>query len=256
MGLIRGGLALIVGILLFASLLVGNVFLTFNLSINPENIQEEVVNNLDNIIDSVENETQINLTEEIEEKTPLIESYCENNTEFVYSQDGYTVDIPCEVALEGKEAIVEESIGDIVDEIYTEEYECNSFWDCALNPKENPFYLFSEEAKQSWKNIFYYSLILSLILIGLMFLLIERKSSFFITLGILFIITSLPFIKIESFFSLFENEFIQFISVLFSEANLVFLIGLSLGIIILVIGIGLKLILILTFCLMMNFAGF
>jgi len=59
-------------------------------------------------------------------------------------------------------------------------------------------------------------------------------------LGILFVLTSLPFIKVENFFSLFENPFIQFVSVLFSEANLVFVIGLTLGVFILAIGIGLK----------------
>jgi len=239
MGLIRGGLSLIIGILLFISLIVGHVFLIFNLSITPENIQEQVVVNFDEVIDSVELEGKVNLTQEIKDKFPLIESHCENNTEFVYSQRGYTIDIPCEIVDQGEKAVFEEGIGDIIDEIYTKEYQCESFFKCVFD-SENPFYLFSEEAKQSWKNVFYYSLIVSLILIAIMFFLSENKSSFFITIGALFIITSLPFLKIDAFFSFFDNSLIDFVSVLFSEALLVFWINFIVGLIIIFIGIGMK----------------
>jgi len=239
MGFIRGGLALIVGILLFISFLVGNSFLTFNLSINPDNIKEGVSSNIDVIVDSVEKEANINLTKEIEDKIPAIESYCENNAEFVFSLEGYTIDIPCEVAEEGSNAIVAESAGDVVEGVYYTEYNCDSFWKCALNPK-NPFYLFSEQAKQSWKNVFYYSLLISLVLIAVMFVLIENKSSFFITLGFLLIVSSLPFLKIGSFFNVFDNSLVNFVSVLFSKASLVFWIDFVTGLVLIAIGVGLK----------------
>lgn len=236
MGFIRGGSIFILGALLLISLLVGNLFLTFNLSITPENIKEKITLEAYDIVDKIGGEE---IEKAIDENMHLIEEYCLNNSEYVFSYEGYTLDIPCNVAEEGKDAIIKEGISDIVDRIYYQEYSCESFWECAFQ-SENPTYLFSEESKQYWKNIFYYALIFSLILVGIMFFIIENKTNLFLTVGILLIISSLPFIVFGKIFLFLGNSFLQLIPILLSGSYTVFLINFILGLILVGIGIMLK----------------
>lgn len=237
MGFIRGGLSFILGILLLFSLIAGNFFLILTLSITPEKIQEGVSENFESIVEFIG--TDINLTKEINENFGKIESYCENNSDFVFTEQGYTIDIPCEVALQGEEAIIEEGVKDIVEEVYYEDYSCDSLWRCFLN-SENPLFLVSEQAKDYWKSRFYYSLIASLLLIIIMFFLFERKTNLFFVAGFLLIISSLPFMMIKNVFSFFNYSFLQFVPVLFSESYRVFLMSLISGIVVLGFGVGLK----------------
>ena len=62
MGLIRGGLAFIVGILLLISFLVMNLFLTFDLSLEYDNVKPKIVFAIKDI-----DENKTNLTREIKE---------------------------------------------------------------------------------------------------------------------------------------------------------------------------------------------
>jgi len=236
MGFIRGGLVFFLGALLLISLLVGNLFLTFNLSITPENIKEKISSEAYNIVEEIGGEE---IEKTIDENLHLIEEYCLNNSEFVFSHEGYTIDIPCDVAKEGKDAIIEEGVSDVVDDIYYQEYSCESFWGCAFD-SENPTYLFSKESKQYWKNIFYYALIFSLILLAIMFFLTETKSGFFIVTGSLLVISSLPFISLGKIFLFLGNSFLQLIPILLSGAYTVFLITFTLGLVLVIIGIALK----------------
>tara|TARA_Y100000296_G_scaffold86165_1_gene124947 strand:+ start:1964 stop:2767 length:804 start_codon:yes stop_codon:yes gene_type:complete len=237
MGFIRGGLLFITGILLLVSFLAGNVFLTLALSITPENIQEQVVSNFDEISELAgEN---INLTKELEENFYIIEEYCVNNSDYVFSEQGYTIDISCDVVEQGPDAVMEEGINDIVDEFYYEDYSCDSFWKCFLN-SENPLFLFSEQTKDYLKSKFYFSLFISLFLIAIMFFLVEQKTNLFLATGSLLIISSLPFIKVNTLLSFFNYSFLQFLPVLFSKAYFIFTITFITGIIILSLGIALK----------------
>ena len=236
MGFIRGGLIFILGALLLIFLLVGNLFLTFNLSITPENIKEKISLEVYNIVDEIGGEE---IEKAIDENMHLIEEYCLNNSEYVFSYEGYALDIPCNVAKEGKDAIIEEGISDVIDKIYYQEYSCETFWECAFQ-SENPTYLFSAESKQYWKNIFYYALILSLILIGIMFFVMENKTSLFLIVGTLLIISSLPFIAFGKIFLFLGNSFLQFIPILLSGSYTVFLITFILGLILIGIGFVLK----------------
>jgi len=236
MGFIRGGLMFFLGVLLLISLLAGNLFLTFNLSITPENIKEKISSETYDIVENIDNKE---IEEIIDENMGLIEEDCVNNSEYVFTQEGYTIDIPCETVDEGKEAIIEEGISDIVDEVYYEEYSCESFWRCTLG-SENPTYLLSDQSKQYWKKIFYYILIFSLILIGAMFFLIENKTNLFLIVGTLLIISSLPFIALGKVFLFLNNSFLQLIPILLSGAYTVFLISFILGLVLVGIGIALK----------------
>lgn len=237
MGFIRGSLLFIIGILLLFSLMAGNLFLILTLSITPENIQKQVVSNFDNIAGSFGN--GINITEEIDKNFDMIKLYCLNNSDFVFSQNGYTIDIPCDVALQGKEAIVEKGTKDIIDEAYYKDYSCEGLLKCIIN-SENPMFLVSKQAKDYWRDKFYYLLIISLILITIMFFLVEQKSGLFIGVGSLLVISSLPFMMIKGILSFFNSSFLQFIPILFSEAYRVFLMSFIVGFIILGLGLGLK----------------
>lgn len=279
MGFIRGGLGFIASILLLGSFLMMNLFLNLDLSLDYDNVKLEIAsvvkglaqggtgvtekikesfvftdsyckNNTDFIIDQggeifevpcsiIEDlgEKEINLTEKINEKFVFAEEYCENNTDFVFSQEGYVFEIPCSVVNDGPDNFVDYGINQTLEKIYYKEYNCG-FFECLRT--EFPFFLISKQAKDSSKNRFYFYLIISLILIAIMFFLIESKSSWFVVVGSLLVISSLPFIKISAFLSFLSNSFLAFIPILFSESYMVFLISFILGVIILGVGILLK----------------
>ena len=58
MGLIRGGLLFIVVVLLFLSFLVGNIFLTLNLSLDYNNVQPELTSVIRNIAENEFNRSE------------------------------------------------------------------------------------------------------------------------------------------------------------------------------------------------------
>jgi len=232
MGLIRGGLVFIIGSLLLFSFLSMNLFLTFGLSLDYDNVKPKIVTTIKDI---AENKT--NLTNEIKDNFVFAESHCQNNTDFVFSQDKYVFEIPCSVVIQGSDKFIDYGINQAIDETYYKSYECD-FFDCLRT--EFPFFLISEQAKDSSKNRFYFSLIVSLILIAIMFFLTEKKSSLFIIAGSLLAISSLPFIKISAFFSFLDNSFLEFIPILFSESHNVFLISFTIGIIIIGVGVAMK----------------
>ena len=232
MGLIRGSLFFIVGSLLLISFLAMNLFLTFGLSLDYDKVKPKIVSAVKNLA-----EDEINLTEEIKENFVFAEVHCQNNTDFVFSQDEYVFEIPCSVVSQGPDGFINYGINQAIDEIYYKSYEC-SFFDCLRT--EFPFFLISEQAKDSSKNRFYFSLIVSLILITLLFFLTEKKSSLFIITGSLLAISSLPFIKINTFLSFLDDSFLGFVLVLFSESYNVFLISFTIGIIIIGMGVAMK----------------
>lgn len=239
MGLIRGSLVFILGIVLLVSLIAGNIFLTLSLSSNPENLKEGLVSETGELIESAaENVLGTRIDEVINNILPELESHCENNTEYVFSEQGYTISIPCETVQEGKDAIIEEGINDIVNEIYEKEYECESIWKCVSSSDiKNSLYLVSEEAKQEWKSKFNLTLFASLILIVIMFFLVSQKIDLPIMVGFLIILSSLPILGINKIISLLNFPFIKIIPILFSESGFVFSIMLIIGIALMTFGI-------------------
>lgn len=235
MGAIKGILLVIVCVLLFISLLIGNIFLTLTLSLDYDNIRVELGSVMKNVV--IDNG---NLKEIIEKNLPLMESFCQNNSEFVFENNNsfYDFVIPCSVVAQGSEAIIDYSSKSLVEKIYYEDYSCD-FWDC-LEKTSSPFFLISEKAKNYWSNKFYFSLLVSLVLVALMFFLVEKKSSLFIITGSLLMISSLPFMKLKWVLSFFSGKsFLEFLTIFFTKSYAVFLTSLVLGI--LVIGIGLLL---------------
>jgi len=239
MGLIRGGLALILGTVLLVSLIAGNIFLTLSLSSSPENLKEELASETGKLIESAaEDVLGIRVEEVIDEVLPKLESHCENNTEYVFSEQGYTITIPCETVQKGKDAIIEEGISDIVDEVYEKEYECESILECISDPNlKNSLYFISEGAKQEWKSKFNLTLLVSTLLIVIMFFLVSQKIDLPIIVGFLIILSSLPILGINKIISFLDFPFIKIIPLLFSESDFVFLLGFVIGIALMTFGI-------------------
>jgi len=237
MGAIRGVLLVIVSVLLFLAFLIGNTFLTLTLSLDYDNIQTELVSSVRNAA-----ENEINLNEVMTKNYPAMESYCKNNSEYVFKDDnsGYTFSTPCDIIAQGSEAVINYGANSFVEKIYYEDYDCE-FWDC-FKKTGSPLFLISEKARNYWNSKFYLALIASVVLIILVFFLVEKKSNLFIVTGGLLIISALPFMKLDwalSFIS--EKSFLELLTVFFNKAYTVFLITLISGIVILSIGILLKL---------------
>src|SRR3989339_539853 len=233
MGFIRSILLIGVSILLFLSLFIGNIFLTLSWSLEYETVKPQMISLVE---DLANNE---GLFESVNKNFYSMTTYCQNNSEYVFAQEGYTFVIPCENILLGPEEVIKYSIANLVMQMYYEEYDCN-FWDC-VKSTDKPFVLVSEKAKDYWKSKFYFVLMITIGLIILIFLLAEQKSNFTIILGGLIIFSSLPFMKINSLLALISPESIMnFLPIFFIRSYNVFLIMFIIGLGILILGIGLK----------------
>lgn len=239
MGFFRGVLLFIVTILLIISLIGGNVLLTLSTSLEYENVKPALTSVAGELIQGQLDITgqDINMTEEVDERLEDMQEYCENNSEYVFSYEGQTLVIPCDVISGGTEAIVEESIGNLVEEYYYKEYDCG-FWDCFQT--EGPMFLISEKAKDYWQGKFYWALMASIVLIVLSFFLVEHKRNWPILIGILLVVASLPFLKLESLVASLASENVASMSVVFfSSAHSIFWTCLIAGIVLIGIGIAL-----------------
>ena len=235
MGFFKGTFLFIASIILLLSLLAGNIFLALSMSLNYETLQSEFT---PVIKDVAEKEFGISSVI-VDEQFLLMELYCQDNSEYVFSESGYVFEIPCSIVDQGSDAVIEKGISDFADDIYYQDYECD-FWDCFYK-SEVPYFLVSEKAKEYWKSKFYLSLLLSIILIIAIFFLVEQKYNLLTLIGSLLIISSLPLIKIEKLLSLIDYKYISdFLIIFLNKSYNIFLISFILGIIILGIGIGLR----------------
>ncbi len=240
MGVIRGFFLVIATVLLFLSLISMTLFWTLGSSLSYNNVEKQSVIIIKDFLQDT------NVTDHIQKVYPIIQLYCQNYSNYVFSLEGYTVDIPCDVALQGDDAVIEEGIKDMVHEIYYTEYDCdflNCFNEMYIDSKGKvtPFFLISEKAYDFWNNKFHISLIASLVLLALVFLLIEKKTTMPLLIGSLLIISSLPFIKLDVLLSLFSDKTsVKLLSIFFSQAYFIAVKILIAGIILLAIGIILK----------------
>ena len=235
MGFIRKGVLVFVCIFMFILILVGNSFLTLGLSLKYENVKgelvpvaKEMVLGSANIDDKIKSDFDSSM-----------KIYCQTNSEFTFSQQGYTFVIPCSVVAEGSDAVVAYGVDSFVKEIYYKNYDCD-FWKC-FDESQFPVFLVSEKAQKYWMGKFYLILIIFIALAGLTYLLVENKENAPMILGIFLVIGSLPFLAIGKIVSLFLNKtYIELVAAFFSSAHSVFLISLIFGLVLLGVGVGLK----------------
>ena len=246
MGFIRGSLLVIVSVVLFLLFIAGNLFLTFSLSLDYDNVRLELASVTQDIIEDMD------LPDLVGDQLKLMESHCQDNLEFIFSGGGNTFVIPCEVISQGPEAILSSGIDNLVEDTYYQDYDCD-FWDC-FEKTGSPSFLVSEKARVYCNTKFYISLLIAIVLIALMFFLIEKKTSLPFIVGSLLMVSSLPFMKLDSLIGFFVNpslamagfsdipiNLFDILSVFFSKAYNVFWIMFIAGIIILLVGVTLQL---------------
>ena len=232
MGIIRGFVVIVLSVLLFLAVFSSALLWILSSSLSYENVQKESSGAVKDLL------SEMNVDEVLNGYYPLIQMHCQNNSEYVFKVQKYTFDIPCGVALQGKEAIIEEGVRDVVKNIYYAEYDCN-FWNC-FEKSEMPSFLISEKAHNYWKGKLFLALVTVLAMSVLMFLFIAKKTSLPITLGISGAVTALAFLKIESVFSLFPEILSKFLNIFFSQSYAIAIKFLITGIILIIAGIILK----------------
>lgn len=234
MGVIRGFFLVVVSILLFLSLFSSVLFLTLSSSLDYNNLQKESRLVLKDILIN-----NMNISSVIDGIYPFMVIYCQTNPEYVFTSQSYTFTLPCNVTSGGKEGIIDKGIDYFIKGIYYKDYNC-TFIDC-FGKTELPTFLFSVKSHDFLNKMFYLALVFSLILIGLAFLLIEKKTNLFILTSILLIVSSLPLFKITSLIKVIPNEIaVKIIGLFFSSASSVSIKMLIIGIVLLVGGIILK----------------
>jgi hypothetical protein len=138
MGAIRGLLLVLIATLLFFSIFLSSLFWVLSSSLTYDNVQRESTAIGKELL------TTLNITSEIKLIYPLIQLYCQNNSNYVFNAEGYTFDISCASVANGEDAVVEEGIKDFISNIYYTTYNCN-FLDCA-SKSPVPLFLVSEKA--------------------------------------------------------------------------------------------------------------
>lgn len=244
MGFIRGGLLIIIFVFLFIILFLGNVFFVLSLSLNYENVQEELGPVLKDLTKDKLNiiEENFNLTEEMEEAREFMEEHCQNESSYVFVEGGYTFVIPCDILEEldeNSQAIVDEGIENIIEQIYYDDYDCK-FWNC-FEETGLPLFLVSEKAKNYWQDKFYFTLIAFAVMVILIFFLVEHKQNTPIVVGSILVLSSLPLLKLEKVIgSIIGDSYLAFVGVFFNKIDTIFWIVFISGLIIIGAGIALR----------------
>lgn len=231
MGFIREGSLFFVCAVLFAVFIVIGIVFTLTLSLKYENVKQELTPIIKEFA-----EKNINLKQTIDQNIVEMRKNCVDQYSFEEGELAFT--IPCSVLSQGSDAVLDYSLNSLVDKLYYTEYSCE-FWDC-FKQQGQPYFLFSQKSEDYFKGKLYLLLLASIIIFILIFFLAEEKSNSFILAGILMIVASLPFIKLEWFFSLMNNQIMDILSAFFSKSINVFLVGFILGVVLITAGIIIK----------------
>ena len=208
MGFFRGGLILIVGIILLISFLAATSFFILGSSLRYENVKEGIYPILKNISESggrgilpEEIVGEFNLTKAGEDALRIGKSYCrnQNNTYYVFNYEGYNINLSCATITNSTnpEAVINETFEETIYDIYYKDYDCE-FWNC-FSKTGFPFFLVSKKAMDYWMEKFYLVLIVCLFLIGLIFLLVEQKANAPIIIWALLVLSAVPLLKLNDF---------------------------------------------------------
>lgn len=231
MGFLRGGAITLFSFILLVSLFLMNLCLIVSWSLEHDTFQpalrtsaKDFLKDFLSVEDMFSEEEKANM-----KRSCLIE---ESGYEFTY--EDYSFTIPCEVIEKGTDSIINYGMDYFIDTIYYVEYNCE-FWQC-VKSSSVPLVLFSEKAMDYWRGKFILLAIVSLVLFALIFLISKNKPVAFIVTGILLVISSLPFRRLNWVLNFIPDEFLGIFSVFFTKTHSVFLIILIIGL--LFIGMG------------------
>jgi hypothetical protein len=234
MAWIRGFFTVVVAVLIFFSVLSLNLFGILSSSLTYENVYEESSIIFEDVLQD------LNVSSIIEKRYPAIVEFCENNSEFVFGEEGYVFEIPCDSVIQGTDAVLQEGVKSVINKIYYGNYS-EKVTDYLDEPQEAPLFLISEKAHNFTSKIFYYSILLFIFLIVALFFLVNNKSNTFLLPGIFMVVISLLFFKINSFFShLSDGILFQFLGIFFSRSFPVSMRLLIIGILLIAIAIVFK----------------
>lgn len=232
MGLIKGGLFVFCATMLLFSLVAMNLSMTLFYSTSLDNIKSEAVSNAD----AINEETGI--LDHLEDNEETIRSHCENNADYVFSHNKYAAELSCEDVRDDFSKAKEAAIGKSVESIYYEDYQCD-FMSCVIG-LENPLYMVSEQSHEYWESKFYFLAFLSIALAGLVLFFADKKTTAMIVIGAIFMVSSLPFFKINLLIPSGEGLLAFALNVISSSAVYVALVIFILGVFALSFGIGMK----------------
>lgn len=194
-----------------------------------------------------------------DEEYSFLKDHCESHKEFIVEKELIPEDenvlnsnlpekIPCENINKGKESVINYSVDEITKEVYYKDYDCDFFY--CFEQEQEPLFLISEKAKSHWFSWFFISLFFSVVFIGVIFLLLEKKYKIGYVIGGLIILSSIPLVLYKVFINLFTDIFIGVISlpetlsdiivnvlmVFFSQSLKIFWISFSIGILLIILG--------------------
>jgi len=237
MGFVRGSLSVIVGVLIFISLMLSGIFLNLSLSLQYENVRDGITPIVSNFTDESDSVGRIS-----EKAISVAQIYCNitNQSNFMIQEGNYNINISCESVAEGKDSVIDEVVGEILYDVYYEEYNC-TFLEC-FEETEAPFFLISEKSQEYWQGKFRYALILSLVLLVPFFFLMQKRKNFPLVVGSLIIIASLPLLGFGKIISaLPDNILTNMGAIFFTQSHFVFLRMIIFGGIFIVVGVLIKL---------------
>lgn len=237
MGIIRGGLVVILSILLLCSLLMMSALWTISSALEYTNIRANLGSSIKDVAFN-----QMNLSKTIDTNYPLAVASCQNKTEIFFTDEKklYDFKIPCGAVNQGKEKMIDSAVAFLVNDTYYAEYNCD-YWNC-LAETGSPAVFLSEKSHNYWQGKFWLAVFVCLILFAILFFAVENKSNAFVLGGILAIISALPFMKISAFVSWFSKEtiLIKVLSALLLTSFGVFVIIALIGALLILVGILMK----------------
>jgi hypothetical protein len=230
MGVIRGIFLVIVSVLLFLSFICVNLFGILSLSMTYDNVQNQSVSLVQTAVQN------LNLTDKIQEAYPMIQSICQANPNYVFAITNYSINLSCDVVLQGTDAIIIEGTKEVIHQIYYANYDCD-FLNC-IKSTQVPLFLLSEKAYNFWTDKFRISLAVSFVLLVILLFLVKKKENMPLLSGILLSVSSLPFIKLDVLLNTFSDKIVsQFLKVFFSQAFYFSLRALIVGLVLIGLGV-------------------
>ncbi|MFC1666186.1 hypothetical protein ACFLZF_00545 [Nanoarchaeota archaeon] len=230
MGFIKSILFGFITTLLFLTLFFSGVFYMINLSLDYEVVKPKLTDFSKDLF------SQAELQQDLTSNFYLIQKACLEIPSYNFSIQEDNFEIPCQIISNGTNQTYNYILEEFVNQTYYKDYNC-SFIKC-LEETKNPNFLISKQTKDYVSSKLYFLIFASFLLAGLTFLLIEKKSSFPIIVGIFLIFIGLPFLKLDSALSFIEDKLIlNFISLFLTKSYAVFAKFLFFGILLIITGI-------------------
>jgi hypothetical protein len=248
MGIIRSVLIVFFSIVLLLSLIITSLLFTIALTLDFQNIQP-AINNLTHTL----LEEEYDLRQNIDSNLVQARELCENNSGYTFQFQEQDIEIPCEIIIKNTSEIIEFTIQNFTKEIYYQEYNCD-FWNC-FQETGKPFFLVSKKAQDYWYSKFYISLIATLAIIAILYILFSSTSNFSIFIGGILVLSSLVFIKLDyaiekiltsivsgtqGMLSKSFDIILNSVTILFSQTYQAYLTALLIGIGLIILGILIK----------------